>query len=232
VVGSRKRRKERIKKINQFLRFQKDNSKRKLSKILRRSIGRPFRYEEIQRFYQATRTNPLCGYIRSQRELGGQIMGVCSLADSVDDADKLCEDNLPMKKLCNCPVYNLFRRRNTSPYRNSMYVYRDERGYLKMRFNWKQKEVAASIYLRGRKSLGLDRVVIEGICDEAKIVDGRIIESISEIKKVERDSLKLYLWNHANNFYEALREALPPQDYKTLRKTETLKQRIRYCRVA
>jgi hypothetical protein len=232
VVGSRKRKKERRKKINQLIRFQTDGSRRKLVKILRGSIGRPFRYDEIQRFYQETKENPLCGYIRAQRELGGQIMGFCSLANSVEDADKLCEDVLPMKKLHNCPVYNLFRRRNDSPYRSSMYIYRDERGYLKMRFYWKQKEIAASIYLKGRKSLGLDRVVVEGVCDDVKIIDGKIAEDISEIRTIDRDSLKLYLWNHASDFYGGLREVLSPQDYKALRTTETLKQRVRYGRVA
>jgi hypothetical protein len=106
--------------------------------------------------------NPvICGWIRRYGKLPtGEIAGICALSSSYGlkgarNNQHECKGPLPMKSHEDCPMYEFFMRTNENPNRYSFFVYGRDGDRYKMRFNWLDREVAASISLRGKRVLSL-----------------------------------------------------------------------------
>ena len=170
-----------------------------------------------------------CGYVRVPTRIGGKNYGLCALSESWNT---ICEFDLPMKPVEECPNYRIFMIQN--PERPAMvYGFRENRNYLNIYFRWKGQNISTRIYLNGgARGNRLKRVEIRGIFGGAVAQNEKIVEKVLPVREKERRELKNYVWGNGKNFlrgfYDELSRLLPEEDYGSMDKLRNLKGKVRY----
>jgi hypothetical protein len=129
-----------------------------------------------------------------------------------------------MKDHEKCAQYQLFMRNNDHPNRYPFFVYGGDQGYYKLRFKWKEKEVAARVSLKGRRILSIGEIIIGGFCENTRIVNNTLVENIVPIEPAERDAVSDYILTNPTHIYDGLRRLLSTTEHSSMIKKERLKE--------